>query len=185
MQLKPLDSPDLIRLVAGWLAEKENYQWLDFGDGRQLVSPEWLKIAMQRGTMVLRVFTSDRDDTPIGVVALTNVNRHFKTALYWVVLGDRGYAGQGYASRATAAMLTLGFRELGLCTIHTWIVDGNPSIAVARRVKFRPFGRQRECHYIDGRAYDRLWFDLLASEHAAAEHEENEEKLDVRRQPTA
>jgi RimJ/RimL family protein N-acetyltransferase len=185
MQLKPLDSPELIRLVAGWLAEKENYQWLDFGDGRQLVSPEWLKIAMQRGTMVLRVFTSDRDDTPIGVVALTNVNQHFKTALYWVVLGDRGYAGQGYASRATAAMLTLGFRELGLRAIHTWIVDGNPSIAVARRVKFRPFGTQRACHYIDGRAYDRLWFDLLASEHDAAEHDKNEEKLDVRPQPTA
>jgi RimJ/RimL family protein N-acetyltransferase len=182
MQLRPLDSAELIRLVAGWLAQKENYQWLDFGDGRQLVSPEWLKIAMQRGTYVLRVFTSDLDGAPIGVVGLTNVNLHFKTAMFWVVLGDRAYAGQGYASRATAAMLTLGFRELGLSAIHTWIVDGNPSIAVARRVKFRPMGRQRACHYIDGRAYDRLWFDLLASEH---EETEQEEQRDVRPQPTA
>lgn len=177
MQLRPPDSPELLHLVAGWLARKENYQWLDFGDGRQLVSSEWLKIAMQRGTMVLRVFTSDLDDRPIGVVGFTNVNPHFKTANIWVVLGEKSHAGRGYASRATSKMLTLGFQELGLQAIHTWIVEGNPSIHVARRVKFRPIGTQRRCHYIDGRACDRLWFDLLASEH--------EEIRDERSQRTA
>ena len=177
MQLKPPDSPELIERVAGWLAQKENYQWLDFGDGRQLVCPEWLKIGIQRGTYVIRVFTSDLDDEPVGVVGLSNVNRHFKTANIWVVLGEKSYAGQGYASRATSRMLALGFRELGLQAIHTWIVEHNPSIAVARRLKFRPIGRQRQCHYIDGRAYDRLWFDLLASEH--------EEIQDVPRQQNA
>jgi RimJ/RimL family protein N-acetyltransferase len=177
MQLKPPDSLELIRLVAGWLAVKENYQWLDFGDGRQLVSPEWLKIAMQRGTHVIRVFTSDVDDRPIGVVGLSNVNPHFKTANIWVVLGNKSYVGQGYASRATSKMLTLGFAELGLRAIHTWIVEHNPSVHVARHVGFKPIGRQRQCHCIDGRAYDRLWFDLLASEH--------EEMQDARHERTA
>src|SRR5688500_14078326 len=109
MQLKPPDSPELLRLAVNWLAMKENYQWLDFGDGRQVVTPEWLKIGLQRGTYVVRIFTSDADDAPIGVVGLSNVNPHFKTANIWVVLGDKAYAGQGYASRATAAMLTVGF----------------------------------------------------------------------------
>ena len=177
MQLRPLDSPALIQLAAEWLAQKENYQWLDFGDGRQLVSPEWLKIGMQRGSYAIRMFTADDDRTPIGIVGLSNVNQHFKTANLWVVLGDRAYAGQGYASLAVSKMLTLGFRELGLQSIHTWIVDGNPSIHVANRVKFRPIGRQRQCHLIDGRAYDRLWFDVVASEH--------EEIQDVRRQQIA
>jgi RimJ/RimL family protein N-acetyltransferase len=164
MRLTPVDSPELLQLVVGWLSQKENFQWLDFGDGRQLVSREWLKIAMQRGTHVLRVFTSDEGE-PIGVVGLTNVNRHFKTANIWVVLGDRARAGRGYASRATSKMLTLGFAELGLSAIHTWIVDHNPSVHVARHVNFRFIGRQRQCHYIDGVPYDRLWYDLLASEH--------------------
>jgi RimJ/RimL family protein N-acetyltransferase len=176
MQLRPPDTPDLLRLAAGWLALKENYQWLDFGDGRQLVSPEWLHIAVQRGTHVLRLFTSDLEDRPIGVVGLSNVNPHFRSANVWVVLGEKAYAGQGYASRATSAMLTLGFRELGLRAIHTWIVEHNPSVRVAERVRFRPIGRQRQCHYIDGRAYDRLWFDLLAGEH--------EETRDERPRPT-
>jgi len=62
-------------------------------------------------------------------------------------------------------ILTLGFTELRLRAINTWIVEHNPSIRVAERVQFKPIGRQRQCHYIDGRPYDRLWFDLLASEH--------------------
>lgn len=164
MKLVLPDSPERLQLVVGWLSLKENYQWLDFGDGRQLVGADWLKIAMQRGTHVVRLFTSD-DDTPIGVVGLTNVNAHFRTANIWVVLGEKTCAGQGYASRATSMMLTLGFTRLGLRSIHTWIVEHNPSVRVAKRVGFKPIGRQRQCHSIDGHVYDRLWFDLLAHEH--------------------
>jgi RimJ/RimL family protein N-acetyltransferase len=165
MKLVPPDRPELLALIAVWLSRKENHQWLDLGDGRQTASAEWLKITMQRGTQVLRVFTADGSDTPIGVVGLHNVNRQFKSATMWVVLGERGYAGRGYASRAVSQMLTFGFTTLGLHTINTWIVEHNPSVRVAERVRFRPMGRQRQCHFIDGRAYDRLWFDLLASEH--------------------
>ena len=164
MQLVSPDSPERLRLVAGWLDDKDNNQWLDLGGGRQRVSPEWLKIAVQRGTVVIRLFLAD-DGTPIGVVGLGELNPTFRTATLWVVLGNKAFAGQGHATRAVSSMLTLGFRELGLHAINTWVVEHNPSIHVARRVNFRPVGRQRQCHWIDGRAYDRLWFDLLASEH--------------------
>jgi RimJ/RimL family protein N-acetyltransferase len=167
VKLSAPDNPEQLALVAEWLARKENHQWLDFGDGRQVVGAAWLKIAMQRGSLVLRVFTCDERDVPIGVVGLSGVNRDFRTATLWIVLGDKSHAGRGYATRAVSAMLTLGFEELGLHSINTWIVEHNPSIRVAERVKFRPFGRQRQCHFIDGRPYDRLWFDLLASEHCA------------------
>jgi RimJ/RimL family protein N-acetyltransferase len=177
MQLKPLDSPQLLQLAIGWLSQKENYQWLDFGDGRQQVSAEWLKIAMQRGTLFLRIITSDLDDAPIGVVGLSNVNKNFQTANFLIVIGERSYAKQGYATRAGLEMLTIGFRDLGLHSIHTWIVEGNHSVHLARNMHFRPIGRQRQCHFIDGRPYDRLWFDVLACEH--------QERADVRRQQIA
>ncbi len=165
MRLLPLDSPERLQLVAHWLAQKENYQWLDFGDGRQLVSAEWLKIGMQRGSYVLRLFTSGADDTPIGIVGFSNINPHFKTASIWVVAGDKSFAARGQATRAASEMLSLGFEELGLRSVQTWIADGNQSQRIAKRLKFRLIGRQRQCHCVDGRVYDRLWFDLLASEH--------------------
>jgi RimJ/RimL family protein N-acetyltransferase len=164
MTLEPLDTPERLRLAAEWLSRRENAQWLDFGDGRQAVTPEWLKLAMQRGTQAARLFTAD-DGTPIGVVGLGNVNREFGTATLWVVLGDKSAGRRGYASRAVSRMLGVGFGELGLQSINTWIVEHNPSVGVAERAGFRAFGRQRRCHRIDGQAYDRLWYDLLASEH--------------------
>lgn len=164
VELEPLDSPEIIRLVAGWLARPENYEWLDFGEGRQILTPEWLKIMTQRETSVLRVFTAD-DGVPIGIVGLDEVNRHFKTARIWAVAGDAAFRRRGYATSAVSKMLTLAFRDLGLWAVNTWIVEHNPSVAITQRLNFTFIGRQRQCHSIDGRVCDRLWFDLLASEH--------------------
>jgi len=44
-------------------------------------------------------------------------------------------------------------------------VDHNPSLRTIERLGFRFVGKLRQSHYIDGRLYDRLLFDLLASEH--------------------
>ena len=165
MKLLPLDREDLIRLVASWMAGRENYEWLDFGSGRQVLTPEWLKIAIQRDTEVLRAFTGEDDRTPIGVVGLTGVDRAFGTARIWVVAGDKSFRARGHATRAASRLLTIGFKDLGLTAINTWIVEGNPSARIALRLGFKPIGRQRQCHVIGGRAHDRLWFDILASEH--------------------
>lgn len=169
VQLKPLDSPELIQLVAGWLAQKENYQWLDFGDGRQILTPEWLKIMTQRETHVIRVYTSE-DDEPIGVVGLEEVSFKFKTARIWIASGDKTFRMRGCATQAASKMLTVAFRELGLQAVNAWAVERNPSLRCLQRLNFRFIGRQRQCHYIDGRTYDRLWFDLLASEHTEIPH---------------
>jgi RimJ/RimL family protein N-acetyltransferase len=165
MRLEPLDSPALLELAAGWLAQSSNARWLDFG-GRRALTPAALKILTQLETHVIRVFTSDEPGAvPIGLVGLNDVDRAFRTATLWVVLGDRAYARQAYATRAVAKMLTLAFEELGLHAVNTWIVEHNPSMRIAELVNFRPIGRQRQCHYIDGQAFDRVLFDILASEH--------------------
>lgn len=170
VRLKSLDSPQSIRTVAGWLARKENYQWLQFGDGRQILTPELLKIMSQRDTQVLRLYTFE-DDMPLGIVGLDEMNRNFKTARIWVVAGEKSFGARGRATQAASQMLTLAFRELGLHAVNTWIVEHNPSLRIAERLNFKFIGRQRECHLIDGRAYDRLWFDLLASEYKESNNE--------------
>lgn len=155
----------MLELVAGWLSRKENYQWLNFADGEQSLTPAWLKIMCQRETEALRVFSREDDDTPIGVVALTNIHRNFKTALLWVLTGDKSFQALGYATRASSEMVTHGFDVLGLRAISGWVVDGNPSVRILQRLGFKLIGRQRQCHRIDGRSYDRLLFDILPSEH--------------------
>jgi hypothetical protein len=45
MKLIALNRPEFLELVAGGLAEMGNYQWLDFGHGRQIVTPALLEIS--------------------------------------------------------------------------------------------------------------------------------------------
>jgi len=47
----------------------------------------------------------------------------------------------------------------------------NPSVEIGHRLQLHLIGRQRQCHYLDGRTYDRLWFDILASEHQELDEE--------------
>jgi RimJ/RimL family protein N-acetyltransferase len=165
MKLLPLDNPETIELVASWLAQKENYQWLGFGDGTQLVTPTLLKIMALQETHFLRVYTTGSDDTPIGIAGLNDVSRTFRTGTLWGATGEKSFRSRGYATFAGSKFLTLAFRELGLHTVNTWVVEHNPSLRLIERLNFRFIGRRRQCHVIDGRLYDRLLFDLLAEEH--------------------
>src|SRR2546427_9737216 len=112
MKLLPLDSPDLIELVAGWLGKPDNYKWLDFGNGVQTLTPITLKIMTQRDIQVLRVYTANDRDLPIGVVGLTNVDRKFKTASLWAVLGIKRYGG-GNAARPFYRSSISGYETWG------------------------------------------------------------------------
>ena len=92
------------------------------------------------------------------------MDRHFKTASIWAVLGNKRYGG--CTREAVSKMLTFGFTELGLHVVNAWTVEINiPAQRVLEALHFKYIGRQRQCHYIDGRPYDRLLFDLLATEH--------------------
>ena len=164
MKLLPLDSAERIELAAGWLSECDNYKWLDFGNGVQKVTPVTLKIMTQRDLHVFRLYTPDDEDLPVGIVGLTNVDRNFKTASLWGVLGRKRYGG--YMTGACSRMLTLAFTELGLRAVSAWTVEINVAAQrVLERLHFRYIGRQRQCHVVDGQPYDRLLFDLLATEH--------------------
>lgn len=167
MKLLPLDRPDLIALVSSWLSQEDNWKWLDFGGNGRPPTPALVKIMTQLDTNVLRVYTADDDITPIGVVGLNNINRTFKTATIWVVLGDKSYARRGYATRATSKLLTVGFRDLGLEAINTFACEDNAysSPKMQQPLNLRFIGRQRRCHWIDGKPHDRLLYDILASEH--------------------
>jgi hypothetical protein len=113
MKLYLLDTPELLQLVAGWLAQKENHQWLDFGNGRQIVTPALLKIMVQRETYFLRAFTSDRHDIPIGIVGLNSVDRTFKTAMFWGAVGEKSFRNRGRpCDRLMFDLLASEHREL-------------------------------------------------------------------------
>ena len=163
MILSPLEAED-VETVAGWLGDEANYRWLDFGHGVQALSPASLRIMSQRDLHDLRVFTSDDDTTPIGLVALSDIDRRFETATLWYVLGDKSFSRGGYTSRAVRQLVDEGFAS-GLQAIRAWAVEANTaSVRVLEKCGFTLAGRARQSHVIEGERYDRLLFDVISSE---------------------
>ncbi|HEY1991740.1 MAG TPA: hypothetical protein VGH71_04710, partial [Gammaproteobacteria bacterium] len=108
MELIPLDDARLIRRAALWLTEKSNRQWLDFGEGAREIGVGTLTAMVRDESHILRAFTAEDTGEAVGLVGLAGVNRDFRSAILWALLGDRRYAAKGYVLRATEAMLTLG-----------------------------------------------------------------------------
>jgi [ribosomal protein S5]-alanine N-acetyltransferase len=148
------------------MEDEQNYQWLDFGCGTQKLSAPAIRLMLQRTIHEIRLFTSDESDEPIGLVALSDISEKFKTAVLWYVLGDKSRSGKSYTTRAVSQMLTIGFEERGLESIFAWVIEHNvASGKILEKNNFQFIGVRRNCHYINGRAYDRYFYDLIASEH--------------------
>ena len=126
MQLKPVEN-DNIKTIVRWMMDEQNYRWLDFGRGVQKLTAPALKRMTHENAHELRIFTSDEADKPIGLISLSDINKKFKTATLWFVLGDKKYTGQNYTTKAVSSMLTMGFEELKLESIFAWAVEKNIS----------------------------------------------------------
>lgn len=163
VELSPIDTPEMVNLVTAWLSQGPCH-WLEPGSRRRL-TPAVFRRLLHRFDYEFRVFRLEQLGAPLGVVALTDINREFKTATAWGMLGDKAWTRQGLTTAALSKILTLGFTELGLCAINAWAVDESPSLHMLTRLHFRFIGRQRSCHYVNGQPHDRLRFDLLSTEH--------------------
>lgn len=161
MGLNPIKDSDL-DLITPWLANKENYQWLDFGRGVQKLEAPILKVMLQRDIHDIRLFTPDGSDKPIGLVAFSEIHKTFKSAILWYMLGDKSFSGKRYTTLAVSDMIKAGFDNLELKSIMAWTLKENiASRKVLKKNNFSYIGKWRNCHYIDNKPYDRLYYDLI------------------------
>jgi ribosomal-protein-alanine N-acetyltransferase len=78
--------------------------------------------------------------------------------------------GQGYASEAAAAMLRVGFAELGLHRIWgACVAENTVSARVMEKLGMRHEGRLRQNRWMKGLWWDTLLYGILRPEWAAAQ----------------
>jgi RimJ/RimL family protein N-acetyltransferase len=165
MEPRPL-AASKIGIVAGWLNRPENYEWVSFANGLPIISPARLEQMTQNEKHCLMVYGFNGAEEPWGLVALSNIDRIFKTALLWYVLGNKEFARYGHTSYAVYRLLRIGFFKLGLRAIHAWTLDINlASIRVLQKNGFRYIGKQTSCHVIEGTPTERLQFELISVEY--------------------
>lgn len=166
--LHPMTPPTITEL-ANWLSHPNNYKWLDFGNGRQVLSANALTMMGKSGAHCLRA-CHDASGRVVGVAALQHVDNGFRSAMLWGVRFRVRPPSRSTAVHQIRQIFDVGFHELGLTSIYAWVAAPNsPSIATVKATGMREVGRQRQAHIIDGVAHDRLLFDILASEFDAQE----------------
>lgn len=112
-------------------------------------------------------FTMYRHDTwqPIGLTDLQGIQMDHRVAELGIGIGEPQLRGQGYGSETVHLMLFYAFRLLGLHAVHLTYDGANPGAPRAyAKAGFKPAGTYREYVAIDGRRYDMLHMDCLASE---------------------
>jgi pseudaminic acid synthase len=111
------------------------------------------------------VIVSLPDETPVGTIGLSQIDRHHLTAEYGVLLGQATYRGRGLARAASEAILRIAFEELGLHRLTLRVfADNAAALRLYERIGFCREGVLRE-HALGEAAYrDVVVMGILESE---------------------
>jgi diamine N-acetyltransferase len=117
-----------------------------------------------KNEMIFSVYTVE-DLTFIGETLLMEIDHRQGTATFGITIGRKEYWGQGYGTEATRLMLDYGFRFLNLHNIM--LITTSFNIRAQRayaKAGFKEIGRRRGSLLVDGRRYDDIYMDCLATE---------------------
>jgi RimJ/RimL family protein N-acetyltransferase len=132
---------------------------------QRLSSPDFTRSAIDEpGQALLLAVVRRTDDLVVGDVMLAWTSKEHGTGEIGYVL-DPVHQGNGYATEAAAALLRIGFEDLGLHRIIARIDARNvASAAVLRRIGMRQEAYLVENEWFKGQWTDEIDFAILASE---------------------
>lgn len=102
---------------------------------------------------------------PIGNLSLSDIDYRNGTAVFGIVIGEKGARGKGYGTEATRLMLDYAFTALGLHNVMLTVYEFNLAAKrVYEKTGFREMGRRRKSKFMGGKFWDEIYMDCLASE---------------------
>jgi RimJ/RimL family protein N-acetyltransferase len=102
---------------------------------------------------------------PIGSTGLRDIDERHGTAEYAISIGEPDARGRGYGTEATLLMLDYAFIARGLHSVLLDVASFNPGgIRAYEKAGFREIGRRHEAEVMDGKRWDIVFMQALASE---------------------
>jgi RimJ/RimL family protein N-acetyltransferase len=102
------------------------------------------------------------DQKPIGDIGLGNIEYHDRNAEFGVVIGEKDYWGQNYATEAIGLILKYAFEEVNLhkvyATISAWNI-GSERAAIKAGLNLE--GTKKEDWFIDGEYVDTHIYSIF------------------------
>lgn len=102
---------------------------------------------------------------PIGNTTLRQIDHRNRTAVFGIMIGEREARGRGFGTETARLMLDYAFTALGLHSVMLTCAEYNEAGRRAyEKAGFREFGRRRQCRWLNGRLWDDIYMDCLATE---------------------
>ena len=158
---------DLVPLYHAWISNPETTQYLSEAGLVLTLDEEYAWYESQLQSTTIRHFTiyALPDYQPIGTVNLHQINHRHHKANLGIMIGEPAMRGRGFGTEAVRLIADFGFHAMGLHSI--WLTTYEFNIAGQKayeRAGFTEVGRRRQCRYLNGRFWDEIHYDLLASE---------------------
>jgi len=100
---------------------------------------------------------------PIGFTYLSDIAE--QKAEFGIVIGERACQGKGYGTEAARLMLDYAFNILNLHNVMLKVVAYNEAgVRAYEKAGFQVIGRRREVKMINGKRWDMIYMDCLATE---------------------
>ncbi len=101
----------------------------------------------------------------VGTTYLTYIDHRHRCAEFGVLIGETAQRGRGYGTETARLVLDYAFTALGLHSVMLTAYEYNLAGRRAyEKAGFREVGRRRQSHWMDGRYWDVICMDCLASE---------------------
>lgn len=104
----------------------------------------------------------------IGTTYLAGIEPRNRTAEFGIAIGESDSRRRGFGTEATRLTLDYAFNALGLHSAMLWVYAYNPAaIRCYTKVGFREIGRRRPARWHNGRFWEEIAMDILATEFAS------------------
>lgn len=124
------------------------------------------EIQKLQGQQNIRLGIFLQDGTPIGDVALQDINMRDRCCSIGMGIAKIANRGKGYGQQALDLILHYGFDYVGMERITANTLEMNHGAQCAlERLGFTLEGRERKAVYLNGKRWDRLNYGILKEEY--------------------
>lgn len=126
---------------------------------------QWFDNYLKNRQSNIRCTILNEDNTVIGLVSLTNINRINQSATLHIMIGEEKNQGQGAGTHATKEILNHAFLDMNLNRVELSVLETNKrAIQLYKKIGFKEEGLKRQAVFKGNSFKDMLIMSILKNE---------------------
>jgi ribosomal-protein-alanine N-acetyltransferase len=155
--LRPMREEDCTERYLSWFRDPEVTHFLEARNLSRDDVIQHLRAGLATQSYFMYAVCTKDGDLHIGNVKIGPIRRLHGTSEYSLVIGDRAYWGNGYATEITALSMTVGFEQYGIRKFSSGPHASNlGSLLMLLKAGWQVEGVQKGQFLLDGKPTDKI-----------------------------